>query len=81
MSEYFDICGTHIPLSTIKDFRIINVEFIFRPVFRESERVTMFSISKKKYEFSHMEPFAAIIDREISKKRWGKILQGRLSIR
>lgn len=72
MAEYFDICGTHIPLSSIKDFRIVNVEFIFRPVFRESERVALFPAFKKKYEFSHMEPFAAIIGQQGHKSELGE---------
>lgn len=38
MAEYFDICGTHIPISSIKDFRTIKVEFVFRPVFRETRK-------------------------------------------
>lgn len=29
MTEYFDICGTRIAISAIKDFRTIKVEFIF----------------------------------------------------
>ena len=45
MADYFDISGTHIPLSTIKDFRMIRVEFIFRPVFRESKKLLMTAIS------------------------------------
>ena len=72
MAEYFDICGTHIPLSSIKDFRVINVEFIFRPVFCETERATIFSSSKKKYEFSYMEPFAAIIGQQGHKSELGE---------
>ena len=71
MVEYFDICGTHIPISAIKDFRTIKVEFVFRPVFRESRKMMM-TISGKKYEFSHMEPFAAIIGQEGHKSELGE---------
>lgn len=72
MAEYFDICGTHIPISSIKDFRTIKVEFVFRPVFRESKKMMMVAISGKKYEFSHMEPFAAIIGQEGHKSELGE---------
>lgn len=72
MGEYFDICGTHIPISSIKDFRTIKVEFVFRPVFRESRKMMMVAISGKKYEFSHMEPFAAIIGQEGHKSELGE---------
>ena len=38
MVGFFDICGTHIPISTIKDFRVIQVEFIYRPVYQEIDQ-------------------------------------------
>ena len=60
MNEYFDICGTRIAISSIKDFRTIQVEFIFRPVFRETKKSLMSAISGKKYEFTYMEPYVAI---------------------
>ena len=72
MGDYFDICGTHIPISTIKDFRTIKVEFIFRPVFRESRKTVITSFSGKKYEFSHMEPYAAIIGQQGHKSELGE---------
>lgn len=72
MGEYFDICGTHIPISSIKDFRIIKVEFVFRPVFRESRKTMMSAIAGKKYEFSHMEPYAAIIGQQGHKSELGE---------
>ena len=72
MAEYFDICGTHIPFATIKDFRIIHVEFVFRPVFREAEKTMLSAFSKKKYEFSYMEPFAAIIGQQGQKSELGE---------
>lgn len=72
MADYFDISGTHISLSTIKDFRMIRVEFIFRPVFRESKKLLMTAISGKKYEFSHMEPYAAIIGQQGHKSELGE---------
>ena len=77
MTEYFDICGTHIPLSSIKDFRTMKVEFVFRPVFRESRKMVS-AISVKKYEFSRMEPFAAIIGQEGHKSELSYIYQEKL---
>lgn len=72
MAEYFDICGTHIPISAIKDFRIIKVEFVFRPVFREAKRNMITAFSGKKYEFAHMEPYAAIIGQQGQKSELGE---------
>lgn len=72
MTDYFDICGTHIPISAIKDFRMIKVEFIFRPVFRESKNLLMTAISGKKYEFAYMEPYAAIIGQQGHKSELGE---------
>jgi hypothetical protein len=72
MAEYFDICGTHIPISAIKDFRTIKVEFVFRPVFRESKKTMMTALSGKKYEFAYMEPYAAIIGQQGHKSELGE---------
>ena len=75
MAEYFEIGGTHIPFSTIKDFRVIKVEFVFRPVFCESKKTMMSAFSSragKKYEFSHMEPYAAIIGQQGHKSELGE---------
>lgn len=72
MAEYFDICGTHIAFSAIKDFRTIQVEFIFRPVFRESKKSLISAISRKKYEFAYMEPYAAIIGQQGHKSELGE---------
>ena len=72
MAEYFDICGTHIPMASIKDFRTIKVEFVFRPVFRESKKSMMAALSGKKYEFAYMEPYAAIIGQQGHKSELGE---------
>ena len=72
MAEYFDICGTHIPISAIKDYRIIKAEFIFRPVFRETKKTMIATFSGKKYEFAHMEPYAAIIGQHGHKSALGE---------
>ena len=50
MSEYFDICGRRILLSSIKDFRMIKVEFVYRPVFRETKKTLLTALGGKKYE-------------------------------
>lgn len=72
MAEYFEICGTRIAISTIKDFRMTKVEFIFRPVFRESKKLLRSAISGKKYEFDYMEPYAAIIGQQGHKSELGE---------
>lgn len=72
MTEYFDICGTHIPISTIKDYRTIKVEFVFRPVFRESKKTMITALSGKKYEFAYMEPYAAIVGQQGHKSELGE---------
>lgn len=72
MAEYFDICGTHIPISAIKDFRTIKVEFVFRPVFRESKKTMITAFAGKKYEFAYMEPYAAIIGQQGHKSELGE---------
>ena len=71
MTDYFEICGTRIPLSTIKDFRLIDVEFIYRPVFQEAKK-SMFNIGGKKFEFVSMQPYAAIIGQQGHKSALGE---------
>ena len=62
METFFEIYGTPIPVSTIKDFRIIQREFIYRPVYTEAEKSIINALTRKKYVFSKMQPYAAIID-------------------
>lgn len=62
MAEFFEIAGTHIRYADIKDFRIVQREYIYRPTYSESEQVTLKSILGKKYKFSGMQPYAAILD-------------------
>ena len=64
MAEYFEIYGTHIPISQIKDFRVIDVEFVFRPVYQEAKKSMLNALSNKKFEFVQMQPFAAIIGQQ-----------------
>lgn len=73
MNDFFDLCSTHISLSAIKDFRVIDVEFIFRPVFRESKKTMLSSFSSgKKFEFVSMQPYAAIIGQQGHKSALGE---------
>lgn len=72
MAEFFDICGTHIPIDSIKDFRIIEVEFIFRPMYHEVRKSMLNAFSGKKFEFESMQPFAAIIGQQGQKSALGE---------
>lgn len=70
--DYFDIYGTQIPLSSIKSFRIIDVEFIFRPVYGEVRRSMLGALTGKKFEFVSMQPYAAIIGQQGQKSALGE---------
>ena len=72
MSVFFDIYGTHIPLAKIKDFRIIDVEFIFRPVYGEVKYSMLGAITGKKFEFICMQPYAAIVGQQGQKSALGE---------
>lgn len=72
MTDYFDICGTHIPIATIKDFRLIDVEFIFRPVYSEVKKSMLNTLTGKKFEFVSMQPYAAIIGHQGQKSALGE---------
>lgn len=72
MNAYFEICGTRIPKSSIKDFRIIDVEFIFRPTYRESKKSMLNALSGKKFEFVSMQPYAAIVGQQGHKSALGE---------
>lgn len=72
MSGFFDISGTHIPVDSIKDFRIIEVEFIFRPVYHEVKKSMLNAFSGKKFEFVSMQPYAAIIGQQGHKSALGE---------
>lgn len=72
MAEYFDISGTHIPLDSIKDFRMIEVEFVFRPVYHEVKKSMLSAFSGKKFEFVSMQPYAAIIGQQGHKSALGE---------
>ncbi len=55
MMEYFDIFGTPIPFDKIKSFRIVQREYIYRPVYRDTGR------RRNRFQFEKMIPYAAII--------------------
>lgn len=65
MNDYFDIYGTPIKFSSIKEFRIVQKEYIYRPVFMETvvnEQKLLKTTTYKKYVFHEMRPYAAILD-------------------
>ena len=61
MKEEFEIYGNHIPFSLIKDYRVVQREYIYRPLFREKQTSLMKFISSQKYEFVEMIPYAAVL--------------------
>lgn len=61
MKEEFEIYGNHIPFSLIKDYRVVQREYIYRPFFREKQTSRIKFISSQKYEFVEMIPYAAVL--------------------
>ena len=61
MQTYFDICGTPIPYNSIKNYRIIHREYIYRPAYKEKDGGFFSALSGPKYEFFKMVPYAAIL--------------------
>lgn len=57
MDEFFYIMGTRIPIASIKDFQIVQREYIYRPTYTEAEG----GIFGKRFRFYKMQPYAAII--------------------
>ena len=55
MEGYVEICGTPIEVKSIKEFRIIKREYIFRPVFEEIQKKSFMGTTTK-YLFRSMEP-------------------------
>ncbi len=68
MNEYFEIFGTRIKLNEIKDFRLVQKEYIYRATYKEIERKSGFknlikaTFNNQKVEFIGMQPYAAIYD-------------------
>ncbi len=59
MDDVFEIKGIQIPFSSIKEYRIVTREYIYRPTYKE---IPGGFFSGPKYAFKTMEPYAAIID-------------------
>lgn len=65
MKDYFEIYGTPIKYANIKEFRIVQKEYIYRPSYIETvctEQKFMFKATYTTYTFKEMIPFAAIMD-------------------
>lgn len=60
MKEYFDIFGTEIKVSEIKEFRIVQKEYIYRPTYVEEEKSLKNALTGKRIKFFGMQPYAAI---------------------
>ena len=67
MDGYFELDGTMISLSSIKSFRVVQKEYVYRPAYKEKEGFLSKAFSNKKYEFTAMQPYAAIVDEESKK--------------
>ena len=69
IQDELDICGTHIPFSSIIDYQVVQREYIYRPAYRErlDSGFSLKRFSKEKYEFAEMLPYASVLvssDRE-----------------
>lgn len=62
MEAFIDVCGNPIELKNIKSFRIVQREYIFRPVYKEVvvKAKGLFAKEQKHIEFACMSPYAAI---------------------
>lgn len=60
MKEYFDIFGTEIKVSDIKEFRIVQKEYIYRPTYVEEEKSLKTTLLGNRIKFFGMQPYAAI---------------------
>lgn len=64
MDQEFEICGNHIPYEKIKDYCIVQREYIYRPSFIETVTVhkKMFQTqTSTEYKFDRMLPYAMIL--------------------
>ena len=62
MEEYIYINGTEIKICDIKEFALVQREYIYRPSYVEAEKSIKNSLFGKKYHFVEMQPYAAIFD-------------------
>lgn len=79
MKEYFDIFGTEIKLSEIKEFRIVQKEYIYRPTYVEEEKSLKNALTGKRIKFFGMQQ-STVVERinwrHLNTKQ--KILRNRL---
>lgn len=71
MNAFFDIFGTPIPFKEIREFRVVQREYIYRPVYEEHtiiEKSFLKQQTTKQYRYVTMAPYAAIVDE--SDRRW-----------
>jgi len=61
MKNCFELLGTQIPYDTIRSYRLIQREYIYRPCYM-ARTVSGFFRSATEYSFFKMLPYAAIID-------------------
>lgn len=59
METYFEINGVQIPFDSIKEYRKVVREYIYRPIFIEA---TNGVFRGKRYVLKEMDPYAAILD-------------------
>ena len=59
MEGFVEVCGHLIEVKSIKDFRITQTEYIYRPVFEEIAEKKLFATTSR-YLFQNLEPYAAI---------------------
>lgn len=62
MIGIIDMCGIPLDLSTVTDFQICHVEYIYQPAYREmSSSYSFFSKKQKRLEFVRMEPYGVVL--------------------
>lgn len=72
MDIYYELCGQRINLAEIKDYRVIQREFIYRPAYKESDNTVKRFFSGKRFEFLSMQPYAAIVGEHTRKAIMGE---------
>ena len=56
MSGFFEICGNNIRLDSIKNYRIIQREYIYRPAYREVATTNLKVFTDTRFVFDNMIP-------------------------
>ena len=62
MNDYFEILGTQIKFADIKNYRLIQREYIYRPSYVEEEHAIAKIVRGHSCRFAGMLPYAAIVD-------------------